>query len=222
MKKFQRLLLLAIIPILINSCLNYEQITTIKTDNSGEMFIHYFTNLNSWQDTLILSNIGLFNKDSLKSQFTNNYSKIERIEVFEDFSDSTIHSQIEIVFSNFDSLKQTKIFKNAEFSIKDGPDETKIFSQFILPFVTGFGFDLKDHFLSYTYYLPGKIMSHNATEQSNNKLVWKYSLEEVGKGKTITATYRPFRLKETPNWIYFLALLVVLVVIIYLFKKKKA
>ena len=222
MKKLQYYSIISLFLFITTSCLNYEQITTIKTDSSGEMFIHYYTNLNNWQDTLILSNLGLYNRDSLRKQFTSDYAIIERINVFEDFSDSTIHSQIELTFNNFDSLKQTNTFRNAEFSIKNGPDDTKIFSQFILPFVTGFGFNLKDHKISYTYYLPGKILSHNATDISNNKLIWSFSLEEIGKGKTITATYRPFRLKETPSWIYFLALLVVFVVIIFLFKKKRA
>ncbi len=205
-----------------SACLNYEQITTIRTDNSGEMFIHYYTKLNAWQDTSILSNFELFNKESLEQKFSSPYSKVQRIDVFKVMSDSSIHTQIEISFQNFDSLKQTKIFKNAEFSIKDGPDDTKIFSQFILPFVTGFGFELDDYTINYTYYLPGNIVTHNANDQSKNKLVWNFTLEEIRKGKTITATYRPFRLKETPTWIYFLAICVIVVVIIFLFKKKSA
>ncbi|MDP2039365.1 MAG: hypothetical protein Q8L04_18460 [Ignavibacteria bacterium] len=45
-------------------------------------------------------------------------------------------------------------------------------------------------------------------------------MDEVGMGKYITASYRPFKLKETPIWIYIIALLVLLVVIVYLFSKR--
>jgi hypothetical protein len=186
------------------------------------MYIHYYTNLNAWKDTSVLSNFELFNSELLKEKFSSPFTQVQRVDVYKVFSDSSIHTQIELSFQNFDSLKQTKIFKNAEFSIKDGPDDTKIFSQFILPFVTGFGFDLENYTISYIYYLPGNIISHNANDQSSNKLVWNFTLEEIRKGKTITASYRPFRLKETPAWIYFLALCVVAVVVIFLFKKKRA
>ena len=78
MKKLQYYSTISLFLFFITSCLNYEQITTIKTDSSGEMFIHYYTNLNNWHDTLILSNLGLFNGDSLRKQFTSDYAVIER------------------------------------------------------------------------------------------------------------------------------------------------
>ena len=115
-----------------------------------------------------------------------------------------------------------KVFKEANFSLKDGASGLKIFSQFIPPAATGFGFNADLFTFTYIYYLPGDIITHNATEKSNNKLTWKYNLSEIGMGKTITATYRPFKLKETPTWIYGLAFLVLGIVIVFLFKKNKA
>jgi len=46
-------------------------------------------------------------------------------------------------------------------------------------------------------------------------------LDEIGKGKTISVTFKPFKLKETPYWIYILAGLVLLIVIFFLVRKKK-
>jgi hypothetical protein len=202
------------------ACLDYTQITTIKTDGSGNMFIHYFMKWNNQKDSTIVEKLGIFNKDSVYKEFLSSYSSIKNVEVYEDLADSTIHAKVEFVFNSLDSLNNTRAFKNSALSIKEGPKNTKIFSQFIPPIATGFGIETKSFSLTYVYYLPGEILSHNATEISKNKLTWKYSLNEIGTGKHITATYRQFKLKETPLWIYISALFVLVIVVIYLFSKR--
>lgn len=206
--------------VLLSGCLNYNQVTTIKTDGSGNMFIHYWMKWTSTRDSIIVENLGLFEKDSVFKEFTSKYNSITNVEVYRDFSDSTIHSKVEFEFNSLDSLNQLQAFKEAKLSIKDGDNNTKIFSQFIPPIATGFGFQSNTFSMIYTYYLPGEILNHNATEISRNKLTWKYSLEEIGTGKIISATYRPFKLKETPSWIYISALFVLVVVVVFLFSKR--
>ncbi len=217
-KTFSGFLLLLI---LLTGCLNYEQITTVRTDDSGKMFIHYWMKFYSNQDSILVNQLGIFNEDSVKSQFSSSFTTVKTVNVFSDFTDSTIHAQIEFEFTKFDSLNLLRPFRNNELSIKKGPDNTKIFSQFIPPFATGFGFEPKQYKLKYVYYLPGEIIKHNAKEISNNKLTWEFSLEDIGTGKTISATYIPFKLKETPMIIYILAFVVLLIVITFLFKKRK-
>lgn len=209
-----------LLTILISGCLNYTQITTLKTDNSGTMFIHYWMEWKTEKDSLLIEKLGIFEKDSIAKEFSSDYNKITNVEVYRDFTDSTVHAKVEMSFDNLDSLNHAKAFRDANFSIKDGPDNLKIFSQFIQPIATGFGFNSKAFAITYVYYLPGEILSHNATSISNNKLTWQYNLDEIGTGKYITATYRPFKLKETPEWIYYSALFVLVVVIIFLFRKK--
>ncbi|MBI1939754.1 MAG: hypothetical protein HYS25_16720 [Ignavibacteriales bacterium] len=206
--------------ILLGGCLNYTQVTTIKTDGSGSMFIHYWMKWTNPKDSLIVEQLGIFEKDSVYNEFTSEYSSIKNVEVYRDYNDSTIHSKIELEFNSLDSLNNTRAFKGSELTIHDGEKNTKIFSQFIKPIATGFGFESKEFSLTYVYYLPGEILSHNATEITRNKLTWQYSLDEIGTGKFITAAYRPFKLKETPVWIYFCALLVLVVVIVFLFSKR--
>ncbi|GBD90525.1 hypothetical protein BMS3Abin04_01242 [bacterium BMS3Abin04] len=220
MKKKNLILIFSLV-LVLNGCLNYTQITTIRTDDSGESYIHYWMKFYTKNDSSLISQLGIFNKDTLVNQFSASFTKINSLKVFKDFSDSTIHAQIKFKFSKFDSLNLLRPFKNSELSIKKGPNGTKIFSQFIPPFATGFGFDTKSIKIKYTYYLPGEIINNNATSKSNNKLVWDYSLDDIGKGKIISATYIPFRLKETPPIIYALALIVLLIVLLFLFKKKK-
>lgn len=216
MKKISALLLL----LSLAGCLNYNQVTTIKTDGSGSMFIHYWMKWTTSRDSLIVEQLGLFNRDSVYNEFISEFSSIKNVEVYRDFSDSTIHGKVDFEFNSLDSLNQLPAFKDSKLSIKDGENNTKIFSQFIAPIATGFGMKTKNFSLSYIYYLPGEILSHNATEISRNKLTWQYYLDEIGTGKYITATYRPFKLKETPSWIYYSALFVLVIVIIYVFSKR--
>lgn len=218
-KKF--FLLIPLLALILTSCLNYTQITTIKTDGSGEMFVHYWMKWEDKRDSVLLNKLHIFNEDSIRSEFSSKHNTIERVETFVNYSDSTIHSQVELEFNNFDSLKYTKAFKGANFSLLEGANDTKIFSQFIAPFPTGFGLKSDQFVISLVYYLPGEILDHNAKYKSRNKLTWEYSLAEIGSGKTITATYRPFRLKETPPWVYYSALTVILIVLVYLFRKRK-
>ncbi len=221
MKKYISKLILFTITVTLSSCINYTQVTTIKTDNSGKMFIHYWKKSVPKLDSLYALRIGLFNKDSLKTKFKATYNKINFVKIFKNNSDSTIHAQIEFEFTDFDSLNFLPFFKGANLSIKNGEEGTKIFSQFIQPVTISTDSVKIPAIIKYTYYLPGNIISHNANSQSRNKLVWKFTQEEIKNGKTIKATYIPFKLKETPKLIYYLSLAVIIIVLIFLFSKKK-
>jgi hypothetical protein len=204
----------------IGGCLNYTQITTIKTDGSGNMFIHYWMNWTNPKDSLIADQLGIFSKDSVHKEFSSEYSSIKNVEVYKNLSDSSIHAKVELDFNSLDSLNLTPAFRKSQLSVKEGTKNTKIFSQFVPSIATGFGFESKTFSITYIYYLPGEILSHNATEIDRNKLTWKFSLDDIGTGKFITATYRPFKLKETPTWIFICALVVLVVVVIFLFSKR--
>ena len=217
-KIFSVLLLFSIL--FISGCLNYTQITTIKKDGSGNMFIHYWMKWTSPKDSSIVEQLGIFSKDSVLKEFSSQYSHIQKVEVYKDFNDSTIHSQVSLDFNSLDSLNLTPAFRKSELSIKDGAKNTKIFSQFVPPIATGFGFDSKNFSITYVYYLPGETLNHNATDIDRNKLTWQYALDDIGTGKYITATYRPFKLKETPTWIFICALVVFIVVVVFLFSKR--
>ncbi|MFA7419539.1 MAG: hypothetical protein WCZ90_07620 [Melioribacteraceae bacterium] len=216
----RKLSILAFLLFTVTSCLDYTQVTTIKTDGTGNMFIHYFMKWTNQRDSSMVEQLGIFNKDSVQNEFSSEFSHVTNVEIYKDYKDSTIHAKIELDFNSLDSLNNTPAFRKSQLSVKDGAQNSKIFSQFIPPLATGFGLDSKSFELTFVYYLPGEILNHNATEAFRNKLTWKYSLDEVGMGKFITASYRPFKLKETPIWIYIIALFVLIVVIIYLFSKR--
>ncbi len=210
-----------IVVITITGCLNYEQKVLIYPDGSGNMEIHYWMNVPDSNVAKSVTNLGIFIPDSIRNEFSSPFVKIVEIKAYSDTTDSTIHSIINIEFSSIDSLNSIKAFAQSEFSLKDGASGQKIFSQFIPPVTTGFGIDGSKYFVKYVYEIRGDIITHNAVSQEKNILTWQYNLNEIGRGKTITVTFKPYKLKETPNWIYYLAGLVLIVVIFYLFRKKK-
>lgn len=218
MKNFLSVVVLAF---LLAGCINYEQRVLIYPDGSGNMEIHYWMHIPDSTVGKSVANLGIFIPDSIRNEFSSPFVKILDITSYSDSTDSTIHSLIKIEFSSIDSLNTIKAFAQSEFSLKDGASNQKIFTQFIPPVTTGFGIDGSKFFVKYVYEIRGYIITHNAISQNKNILTWQYNLNEIGRGKTISVTFKPYKLKETPKWIYYLAGLVLLVVIFYLFRKKK-
>lgn len=212
---------IVLISIMNISCLNYIQDVNLYADGSGVMKIRYWMKALGNENSVIAEKIGLFNTDSLQSAFQSPYNTIDDIEVYTDTTDNTLHAIIEITFPSIDSLNNHKSFKEYKFSLKDGAAGQKTFSQFIPPIATGFGVNRSDFKIQYKYTFGGEIITHNAQDNEGRTLIWNYTFDDIGSGKTILVTFKPFKLKQTPYWIYILSGLVLLVVIIFLFRKKK-
>lgn len=220
LKRFFPIVLLFIT--LVTGCLNYEQVSVIKTDNSGEMFIHYWSKLKTPYDTLLINQIGFYNSDSIKSQFDSSFIAIKNIEVYNDFTDSTIHGKIEFSYTDINRLNELMLFKGTEITIKEGGDGLKTFSQFLPSLITGFGLNTKELNIQLIYYLPGQVINQNADDLSRNKLTWNFNANNISSGYLLNATFRPYKLKETPSWILYLTLGVLVIVFAFLFKKRKS
>jgi hypothetical protein len=215
------LIILVFISFIITSCLNYVQDTTIYPDGSGKMQINYWMKFTDTTNVVTILKLEIFNPDSVRKEFSSPFVDIINITTYSDSTDSTVHANIELNFSSVDSLNTVNAFAQSRFSLEDGAGSQKVFSQFIPPVTTGFGIDGSAYRVTYNYEIRGDIITHNATNKSGNNLTWSYSLAEIGKGKTISVTFKPFKLKETPYWIYILAGLVLLIVIFFLVRKKK-
>ena len=161
------------------------------------------------------------NIDSIKKEFSSPFVKILNVTTYSDTLDSTVHANIELSFNHVDSLNTVNAFSQSRFMLEDGAAGQKVFSQFIPTIATGFGIDGSNYHVTYNYDIRGDIITHNATDKSGNYLTWSYSLDEIGRGKTISVTFKPYKLKETPYWIYILAGLVLLIVAFFLVRKKK-
>jgi hypothetical protein len=215
------IVLVVLSALLLTSCLNYIQNVTIYPDGSGKMQVNYWM---KYSDTTAVSTIlklEIFNPDSIKKEFSSNFVKLLNVQTYSDTTDSTIHAVIDLNFNLVDSLNTVPAFSQSNFKLEDGAAGQKIFTQFIPPITTGFGINGNQFRVTYNYDIRGEIVTHNATNKSGNILTWSYTLSEIGRGKTVSATFKPYKLKETPYWIYILAGMVLLIVIFYLLKKKK-
>jgi len=193
----------------------------IYPDGSGKLKINYWMDYREGESAPVLEAIGLFNPDSIRKEFSSEYTTVTYVEAKTDTSDSTLHAIVHLNFTHVDSLIKLKVFSQYEFSLKHGASGQKIYTQFIPPITTGFGIDGSKYSITYNIDFRGDIITHNATQKYGQILSWSYILPEIGRGKTISVTFKPFKLKETPYWIYILTGLVLLVVIVFLFKKKK-
>lgn len=214
--------LIFLILITFSSCLNYYQEVTLYPDGSGKMRIDYWMKFVNEESEKVVDNLGIFNPDSIRSGFQSIYSKVENVNVNRDTTDFTTHAIIDISFTHIDSLNKTQVFSEYNFSFVEKTGGQIMFSQFIPPITTGFGIDASTFTVTYKYIIPGEILSHNAHQVSGKSLTWRYSLSEIGGGKTISVTFQPYKLKETPVWIYFLSGAVLLLVIFFLLKKRKS
>jgi len=215
-------LLLFLIVVSFSSCLNYYQEVTLYPDGSGKMRIDYWMKFVNEESEKVVDNLGIFNPDSIKSGFQSIYSKVENVNVYRDTTDFTTHAVIDLSFTHIDSLNNTKVFSEYKFSFVEKTGGQIVFSQFIPPIATGFGIDASAFTVTYKYTIPGDILSHNAHQVSGKSLTWRYSLSEIGGGKAISVTFQPYKLKETPVWIYILSGAVLLLVIFFLLKKRKS
>ncbi len=207
---------------IVNGCLNYNQEVTLYPDGSGKMKIDYWMIFVNEESKKVVDNLGIFNPDSIRSGFQSAYTKVENINVYIDTINNSTHAVIDLSFTHVDSLNRTKVFSEYNFSFVEKSKGQVVFSQFIPPIATGFGIDASSFAVTYKYNIPGDIISHNAHSISGKTLIWKYNLSEIGGGKTISVTFQPYKLRETPTWIYVISGAVLLLVLIFLLKKRKS
>ena len=220
MKILTRFLFIALV-LYLTGCLNYVQDVILYPDGSGKMHIDYWMRLPDEESRSVADKIGIFNADSIRSEFNSPYINISGVQVLTDTTDSTTHAIIDFSFDRIDSLNLTKVFADARFSFQEDPFGNIIFTQFIPPIATGFGIDASKFNVTYKYTVSGSILNSNAHQVDKRTLIWSYSLSEIGGGKNISVMFRPFKLKKTPEWIYALTGIVLVLVLYFLFRKRK-
>ncbi len=223
MKSIRFSYILIILTGLFAGCLDYQQEVSLNPNGSGDMSVRYWMKIQDSASLSSVKEISFFNKDSLKESFTSKFIKLKEIKTFIDTTNMTYHVDITLSFTHIDSLNKTKPFAESNFSLQDGAVGQKIFTQYIPPAASGMAIDASRFHVTFIYSFPGEMITHNATkfDPKKNNYIWTYSLAELGKGKTISVTYRAFKLKETPVWIFYLSGTVLIIVIIFLFRKRK-
>ena len=205
--------------VLLSGCLNYIQDVNIYPDGSGKMSLHYWSNLPYDINSDELRHLTIFSPDFLKKEFTSKYYNLESIKVYTDTTDGTTHAIINITFNSIDSLNYSRTFQNSKFSLVDDGTGVKIFTQKIPAINDSLLSDSSKYSNTYKYTFYGNIYDDNSTEKDGRTLIWKYKPYEIGPGKTIYVKYKPFRLKETPEWIYILMGIVIIMVLFFLLRR---
>ncbi len=96
-----KIIVFILLPILTSGCLNYIQDVNLYADGSGKMKITYWMKLPDSENVKVLDKIGLFNPDSIRSEFTSRYNTIDNIKVYSDSTDSTTHAVIDLSFQEY-------------------------------------------------------------------------------------------------------------------------
>ena len=220
MKIFHNILLVLII-LVLTACLNYEQDVILHPDGSGQMKIKYWMKFPDAGSKDATDKLGIFNPDSIRKEFTSRHSKVENVEVYVDSIDTTTHAIVEFSFDRIDSLNHTKMFADSKFRFIEETSGQIVFSQNISPIATGFGISGDDFKVVYKYTFTGTIINNDAHQVHDNTLTWNYSLADIGTGKSINVTFKPFKIDKTPDWIYMLTGTVLVLVIFFLFRRKR-
>ena len=207
--------------LLLSGCLNYIQDVNIYPDGSGKMSIHYWSNLPYDIDSEQLKNLTFFNSDFLKKEFTSDYYKLDGIKVLTDSLDGTTHAIIDISFDSIDSLNHSKTFKNSNFLLVEDNEGIMTFTQNVPPVSYDLKTDSSKYSITYKYTFYGKVYEDNSHEKEGNTLIWKFKPSEIDSNKTIYAKYKPFKLKETPEWIFILTGVIIIIVLFFLLRKSK-
>ena len=205
--------------ILLSGCLNYIQDVNIYPDGSGKMSLHYWSNLLYDINSDELKHLTYFNTDFLKKEFSSKYYKLEEIKLYTDSTDGTTHAIINITFNSIDSLNYSRTFQDSKFSLIDDGTGIKIFTQKIPSINDSLVSDSSKYSITYKYTFYGKIYDDNSTEKDGKTLIWKFKPNEIGSGKTIYVKYKPFKLKETPEWIYILMGIVIIIILFFLLRR---
>ncbi len=209
---------LSLFLVFLHGCINFQQTTKLFKDGSGETYIHLWTGITN--DSTDSIRLNFFIKDSLLSKFSSPFCKITGSEVYNDFTDSTIHAKIWLKFDDIEKLGNIKGMEGNIFEYKTISEKEKIFTHKInVPYF--FTSDTTETKISYTYYLPGNILEHNADRISSNELTWFFDQSDLTSDLIIKVRIEPFKLKETPVWIYYLSLFIIIIIILFLFVKKK-
>ncbi|MBU2446757.1 MAG: hypothetical protein KJ666_14465 [Bacteroidetes bacterium] len=204
----------------IPSCINYEQTTWLNSDGSGNMEVHYWTDVSSFFLDDAKEEQLSFKEKQIKKNFSGTGIEVDEIKIWKTNSDSVAHALIKLQFDDINKINQCEFFKDTKIEFVDGAAGQKIFNQSVNS--TPGGERIFDRYtISYIYYFPGEIVTDNATMKEKSKLTWSYKLSELGHVKNLTATVKLKKFSSFSDIIIILGILLIVVLWIILIVKKK-
>ncbi len=203
-------------------CLNYEQSAKINADGSGTLRIHYWT-IEPYV-TWLSQNKVPFNEDAIRERYASDYTTVKGVRVETRESDSTRHVWVELDFTDFSKLNQTKAFAGNIFEWKHEDGKIK-FRHLTALDTTVKGPGLEGYTVVYSYTMPGSILRSNAVESEDKTLTWAYRLPQLSRSQEMKATIMdPLTAKGLTNeqiMLFFLGFVVLGVVLLFVVRKRR-
>ncbi|MCX8010741.1 MAG: hypothetical protein N3A61_06280 [Ignavibacteria bacterium] len=216
-----KIIITSLIPfLLLIGCINYEQTTRLKSDGSGEMEIHYWTELKNLQMIAKDSYVS-FEEDTVRKNLRADNVLIRELKIWNSLEDSTKHVFVKLEFSDIMNLNSTIFFENSDIEFKESVPGQKIYKQKMIAFPLG-STSLEKYTATYNFYFPGEIITDNAFNKDGNFLQWSYKLSDMTKERTMTAT---IKIKEEKSYLNYLLYAIIglglIFVIYFLIRRKK-
>lgn len=186
----------------LSGCVNYDQKTTLNSDGSGSMKIHYWSKMSNFS---MGTTLGKFDFDEAKAK--DNYKSanidVKSVEVKDKLDDSTKHVNIELSFKDINKLSDAKGFSEVRASWKEGKDGMEL--KYLLMKDTSAANQSSDYTVTYTFTLPDEIISTNATKKEEKTCTWEYKLPDLAKDVEMTANVKKAKGKTCGIFGMFLA-----------------
>lgn len=212
----------AVLVFILAGCINYEQKTQLNMDGSGTAQIHYWAE----EDVVNFLSDGplVFDETKAKERFSGEGITVQSVTSEMNEEDSTRHVHVELAFDNIAELAKTKAFEDVDITWEPSGDLMK-FTQVIKSGESGGSMGMDEFTLTYTYQMPGEVVSSNATDQDGQQLSWKFKLSDLGgSGVTMSATVKKGSIfaEYTVTIVVVLGVILLLVILFLALRKKPA
>ncbi|MEP7145418.1 MAG: hypothetical protein ABI792_00265 [bacterium] len=194
LKRSDFILLLMLIALTMNGCLNVRQKTVINEDGSGTINLHYW--MRSMGDIPYSDEIDgySFIESEVRRKYQSPNTQIKEFKKFDDSKDTTNHYDLTIDFKDINKLSETPGFSRVKISYiksNDGydfkyliPKDTTLKQEYIKA----------DHTLEYTFVFPKEVKATNGTieeSRDHNTVKWIIPVNEHKvKDFELTATVK--------------------------------
>ena len=172
----------------ISGCVNYDQKTTLLKEGSGYMQIHYWTKTTNIMDEKVGNYY--FTEKKAKRNYNCSNSSVKDINVQEQSEDSTTHVNLIVNFNDLNKLSDAGGFDNITSSWQETPNGMEFKYVIAQDTAAANAFDASQYTITYSFEMPGDIISSNATKKAGNILTWEFILSDFGTDQEMIAVVK--------------------------------
>jgi len=169
-------------------CVNYDQNTTLNSDGSGSMKIHYWTKMSNVTGTTL----GKFDFDEAKAKqnYTSPTTDVKSVKMEDKLDDSTKHVYVDLTFKDINKLSEIKGFSDIRASWKEGKDGMELKYTLLKDTSAANQMGASDYKVTYTFEMPDEIISTNAEKKEGKTCTWEYKVSDLGKDIDMNAVVK--------------------------------